>query len=69
MTMFTIFYQPTGRHSSVRDVTIFSCDEKRDGTRINDIIGAIERFEEIAEDNWKSYESRNAIVKIECKEV
>lgn len=63
MTTFEITYIRTGRVDETDRVHISTCDERKNGERVNDIIGAIEYFEELAED-WGTYENRNAIVSI-----
>ena len=63
MTTFEITYRLTGRISTTNKVWINTGDERRDGSRVNNITDAIEYFEELAE-NWGSYENRNAITSI-----
>ena len=63
MTTFEITYIRTGRVTDTDKVWISTGDEKKDGSRVNNITDAIEYFEELAE-NWGSYENRNAITNI-----
>ena len=64
--MFKITYVRTGsgENKKLGQVTICTCDKKKNGEKANNIIGVIELFEEIAE-SWGTYENRNAIEKIE----
>ena len=66
MASYKITYSKTG--GGVNDildyVIIHTSDILKNGERINDIIGIINCFEEIAEE-WGTYENRNAITKIE----
>ena len=63
MATFEITYIRTGRVTDTDKVWISTGDEKKDGSRVNNITDAIEYFEELAE-NWGSYENRNAITNI-----
>ena len=63
--MFEITYVKTGsgENKKLGQVTICTCDKKKNGERAYNIIGVIELFEEIAE-SWGTYENRNAIVEM-----
>jgi len=63
MTTFEITYLLTGRRDTTDKVWINTGDERKDGSRVNNITDAIEYFEELAE-NWGSYENRNVITNI-----
>lgn len=67
MTMFIVKYIPTGKHTQRREVTFFSCDELKNGEKIN-ITNVYKAFEEQAIE-WGSYETRYAITNIEVKEL
>jgi DNA-dependent RNA polymerase auxiliary subunit epsilon len=64
MTTYKITYTKTGKRNQTDVVMINDNDKKKNGERVNDMIGAIEYFEELAE-TWGSYENRHAITKIE----
>lgn len=70
MTRFEITYIRTGsgEKRATDYVVIYSTDERKDGSIVNNIIGAIEFFEELAE-GWRTYENKNSIVKIEVEEI
>ncbi len=67
MTTFKITYKRTGRTGTKKrdfdNVYISIGDERKDGSKVNDIIDAIDYFEELAE-NWGSYETKHAIKEI-----
>ena len=64
--MFEITYRRTGSGEKAKTgvCTLCTCDELKNGEKINDLFGIVKAFEELAED-WGSYENRNAIIKIE----
>ena len=63
--MFEIKYIRTGsgENKKIGQVTICTCDEKKNGEKANNIIGVIELFEEMMED-LGTYENKNAIVEM-----
>lgn len=74
MTTYEITYIRTGtgernlsdqnwisKHTS--KVWINTGDERRNGTKVHNIIDAIEYFEELAE-NWGTYETKHSIINI-----
>lgn len=64
--MYEITYIRTGSGEKAKEstCTICTCDELKNGEKINDLFGVVKAFEELAE-YWGSYENRNAIIKIE----
>jgi len=67
MTTFEITYKRTGRtgakETDFSKVWINTGDERKDGSKVHNMIDAIEFFEELAE-SWGSYENKNAIREI-----
>ena len=65
MTTYEIIYIKTGSgEKKITDrVHISTTDKKQNGDRVNDIVGVIEYFEELAID-WGTYENRNSIIEI-----
>lgn len=63
--MFEITYIRTGsgENKKIGQVTICTCDKKKNGEKANNIIGVIELFEEIMEE-LGTYENKNAIVEM-----
>jgi len=70
MTAYKITYIVAGSGEQPKTdwIIISSADEKLNGTRINNIVEAIEYFEETAR-IWGTYENRNAIVDITVSEI
>ena len=70
MTKFEITYIKTGsgEKKNTDKVGIYTGDERKDGSRVSNIIEAIEYFEELAAE-WGSYENKNAIVNIKATEI
>lgn len=67
MTTFKVTYQTTGSHK-LDYVCISTTDCLKNGNRVTNIVDAIKAFEELAE-GWGTYETKNAIVKIEVSEI
>lgn len=78
MTTFEIRYIRTGTGEvNIADqnwirkhtdrVWIHTGDERKDGTKVHNIMDAIEYFEELAE-GWGTYETKHAIINIKVTE-
>ena len=65
MTTYEMEYIRTGSGETMKTdkVWISTGNERKDGSRVNNITDAIEYFEELAE-GWGTYENRNAIINI-----
>ena len=65
MTTYEMEYIRTGSGEKMKTdkVWISTGNERKDGSRVNNITDAIEYFEELAE-GWGTYENRNAIINI-----